>query len=225
MTTLVFDLDGTLNDPAEGLLAAINHAIVKCGMPSRELATLRQYIGPRLDEIFSDLLQTTDAGRLQVAIDAYRDVYYSEGYKQSYLYAGITDALAHLSGNGFQLYVATAKRQDVAELVIEHFCLGPFFAGVYGCGLSRKKHDVLREIRELQPARHMIMIGDRAQDIDAAKTVGAESIGVLWGYGDEAELRTAGADSLAATPEELCRLLEDSHARQSAPGQRVNGSA
>ena len=225
MTTLVFDLDGTLNDPAEGLLAAINHAIVTCGRPSRDVATLRHYIGPRLDEIFTDLLQTDDADQLQVAIDAYRDVYYSEGYKQSYLYAGVTDALSSLAGNGFQLYVATAKRQDVADSVIEHFQLRQFFAAVYGCGLTRKKHDVLQEIRELHPGRHLVMIGDRAQDIHAAKTVGAESVGVLWGYGDEAELRSAGADSLAATPEELCRLLEAGHARRNGAVRPLNGSA
>lgn len=225
MTTIVFDLDGTLNDPAEGLLAAINHALVHCGAPSREIASLRRYIGPHLDEIFSDLLQSNDADLLQMAINAYRDVYYSEGYKQSYIYAGITDALRHLAGNGFQLYVATAKRQDVADAVIDHFDLRQFFERVYGCGLSRKKHDVLREIRGLQPDRHMIMIGDRAQDIHAAKTVAAEAIGVLWGYGDETELSTAGADSLAATPEELCRLLEASHSRQNGDTPPITGSA
>ena len=215
MTAIVFDLDGTLNDPAEGLLAAINHALVKSGDTAREVSTLRRFIGPRLDEIFGELLQTSDEDRLQFAIDAYRDVYYSEGYKQSYIYAGITEALTLLSGDEFKLFVATAKRQDVADSVISHFQLGRFFDRVYGCGLTRKKHDVLQEIREQHPGRHMIMIGDRAQDIHAAKMVGAESVGVLWGYGNEEELRTAGADQLAATPAELCLLLQASHACQS----------
>ena len=223
MTAIVFDLDGTLNDPAEGLLAAINHALVKCGETAREVSTLRRFIGPRLDEIFGELLQTSDEDRLQVAIDAYREVYYSEGYKQSYVYAGITEALTLLAGNGFRLFVATAKRQDVADSVIDHFQLGRFFDRVYGCGLTRKKHDVLQEIRDLHPGRHLIMIGDRAQDIHAAKVVGAESIGVLWGYGDEAELLAAGANGLAATPEELCQLLEASHVRHSGASRPLNG--
>jgi phosphoglycolate phosphatase len=225
MTAIVFDLDGTLNDPAEGLLAAINHALVKSGVAAREVSTLHRFIGPRLDEIFSELLQTRDRDRLQAAIDAYRDVYYSEGYKQSYVYAGIPESLALLAGNGFRLFVATAKRQDVADSVIDHFRLGPFFDRVYGCGLTRKKHEVLQEIRDLHPDRHLIMIGDRAQDIHAAKVVGAESIGVLWGYGDETELLAAGADAIAATPGELCPLLEASHARHNGASRPINGSA
>jgi phosphoglycolate phosphatase len=51
------------------------------------------------------------------------------------------------------------------------------------------------------------MIGDRHLDIEGAAHHGMRGIGVLWGFGDEAELRAAGADALARTPDELHALF------------------
>lgn len=212
MTVIVFDLDGTISNPAEGLLAAINHALVKCGHAPREAATLHRFIGPSLDRIFADLLQTEDEQQLQIAIDAYRELYYTEGYKRDVVYDGIREMLAALTTADYSLYVATAKRSDIASRVIGHFELGHHFKAVLGCGLKRQKHELLTEIREQQPGRHMVMIGDRSNDMLAAKAVDAESIGVLWGFGDEAELTTAGANALVSNPGELLSLLQQGHA-------------
>jgi phosphoglycolate phosphatase len=203
MTALVFDLDGTLSDPAEGLLAAINHGLEASGVPARDPADLARFIGPSLDRIYGELLDTDDPERLRNAIEAYRDVYYRDGYKQNRLYEGIIDALECLSGRGFRLYVATAKRQDIAGKVVEHFGLTRFFHGVLGCGLKRQKHELLEDIQAAETRRPLIMIGDRANDMEAARAVGAEAVGVLWGYGDEAELRGAGATRLLTAPAEL----------------------
>jgi phosphoglycolate phosphatase len=212
MTVIVFDLDGTLSNPAEGLLAAINHALVKCGHPPREASTLHRFIGPSLDQIFADLLQTEDEEQLQIAIDAYRELYYTEGYKRDVVYDGIREMLAALTTDDYSLYVATAKRSDIASRVIGHFELSHHFKAVLGCGLKRKKHELLTEIREQQPGRHMVMIGDRSNDMLAAQAVDAECIGVLWGFGDEAELTAAGANALVSNPGDLLSLLKQGHA-------------
>ena len=203
MNALVFDLDGTLSDPAEGLLDAINHGLVACGEPAREPASLARFIGPSLDRIYGELLGTDEPERLRTAIEAYRAVYYQDGYRRNRLYEGIVDALEHLVGSGFDLYVATAKRQDIATKVVEHFRLAPFFRGVLGCGLKRQKHELLRDIQAEDPDRPLVMIGDRANDMEAALAVGAEAVGVLWGYGDAQELEAAGASRLLAEPRDL----------------------
>lgn len=52
------------------------------------------------------------------------------------------------------------------------------------------------------------MIGDRRMDIDGATHHGIHSIGVLWGFGDEAELRAAGAGAIAHNPAELRALID-----------------
>ncbi len=216
MTVIVFDLDGTISNPAEGLLAAINHALVTCGHPPREAATLHRFIGPSLDQIFADLMDTQDENELQVAIDAYRALYYTEGYKLDIVYDGIREILATLSNDEYSLYVATAKRSDIASRVIEHFDMGHHFTAVMGCGLKRKKHELLAEIRQAQPGRHMIMIGDRANDMQAAHVVEAECVGVLWGFGDSEELTAAGAHALVANPQDLLEHIERGHAVRKA---------
>lgn len=216
MTSLVFDLDGTLSDPAEGLLAAINHALAVCGQPQHDPVSLRRFIGPSLDRIFGELLDTDDPRYLQQAIDAYRDVYYRDGYRQNVLYPGIPELLENLAGQGFKLFVATAKRQDIAQRVVDHFGLGALFSGVLGCGLKRQKHELLRDILAQRATSPMVMIGDRANDIEAARAVGAGSVGVLWGYGDAEELGSAGADALVASPAELSEWLERGRAGQAA---------
>jgi len=209
MTVLVFDLDGTISDPAEGLTAALNHGLQACGEPPRDPGSLERFIGPSLDHIYLELLGDPAPDHIQTAIAAYRDVYYRDGYRKNRLYDGIVDALDRLSGNGFSLYVATAKRQDIAHRVIEHFNLTEHFEDVLGCGLRRKKHELLQEIRAAEPDRRMVMIGDRAGDMEAARLAGAEAVGVLWGYGDEAELIGAGAGKLLGSPSELPVAFDD----------------
>ena len=203
MTVLVFDLDGTISDPAEGLTEAINHGLQACGQAPRDRRSLERFIGPSLDRIYAELLDEPEPQRVQTAIAAYRDVYYRDGYRKNRIYEGIPEALAELSGNGFSLYVATAKRQDIAQLVIDYFGLGAHFRGVLGCGLKRQQHALLRDIQQAEPGRHMIMIGDRAGDMEAARAVGADPVGVLWGYGDREELIGAGAARLLELPSEL----------------------
>lgn len=209
MTVLVFDLDGTLSDPAEGLTEAINYGLRACGEPLREPASLERFIGPSLDQIYGELLQRPEPQRVQAAIAAYRDVYYHDGYRKNRLYDGIPDALEQLSGNGFSLYVATAKREDIAQRVVDYFGLTDQFRGVFGCGLKRRKHELLEDIQRAEPGRRMVMIGDRAGDMEAATRVGAEPVGVLWGYGDQEELQGAGAARLLACPTELPRAFDD----------------
>lgn len=177
---------------------------------------MRRFIGPSLDKIFSELMQTEDEDKLRLAIDAYRDLYYTEGYKRDVVYDGIREILAKLSDAGFSLYVATAKRSDIASRVINYFDLGHHFDAVLGCGLKRQKHELLEEIKAQQPGQHIVMIGDRSNDMFAGHAVDAECIGVLWGFGDVEELTAAGADALVASPAELLELLEQGHATRNA---------
>ncbi len=128
------------------------------------------------------------------------------------LFPGILDMLVALTNAGCSLCVATSKRRDFADRVVDYLGLRAYLPRVYGAlpggGLDDKK-DLLAEILRVEgyDSAATIMVGDRLHDIQAAKANRLRSIGVLWGYGGQAELQEAGADLLVATPAEVSRLV------------------
>jgi phosphoglycolate phosphatase len=112
---------------------------------------------------------------------------------------------------GHTMCIATSKRRDFAERVIDYLGLRDYVRGVYGAipggGLDRKQ-DLLENILGVEhlAAASCVMLGDRFHDIEAAKANAIRSIGALWGYGGREELEQAGADAIAAAPEEVVTL-------------------
>ncbi|MEO0374859.1 MAG: HAD-IA family hydrolase [Cyanobacteria bacterium P01_A01_bin.17] len=203
MTIIAFDLDGTLSDPAVGITTSINYALRELGAAAQDPENLTQYIGPPLVQVFSTLLKTTDTAVLERAISSYRERYFSVGYTENVLYTGIRNALFNLTQNGHRLYIATSKRTDIAKTVIEYFELQSYFVQVLGCGRKREKHELLKEIIDKEKGSNLLMIGDRSHDMRAGRIVSATCIGVLWGYGNTAELENAGAEVLLQHPHEI----------------------
>lgn len=168
---LLFDLDGTLTDPREGIVKSINHALGKFSVPLRDPVFLEQFIGPPLRETFRVLLDTKDAEVLTQAVVWYRERYCVEGYKENHVYNGIIDLLSSCRELGHRLFVATYKRLDIAENVLSHFQLSSFFDAAYGCDLDLTKTELLSQLIEeqsLAPAC-CLMIGDRKGDIEAGR--------------------------------------------------------
>ena len=203
MRTIIFDLDGTVTDPAAGITGSINHALVELGHSEIPLAALEKYIGPPLESTFAELLGTTDVIVLAEAVALYRERFISVGYRENLVYEGMREILERLSADGSALCIATAKRQDIAVQVLQHLGLEEQFSQVHGCDLRRSKADLLRDILsdDRPPGTPAVMIGDRSTDFQAAAEVGIPSIGVRWGYGSEEEL--ALATELASVPGDL----------------------
>ena len=203
MRTIIFDLDGTVTDPAAGITGSINHALVKLGHPEIPLAALEKYIGPPLESAFAELLGITDDDVLAEAVALYRERFMSVGYRENLVYEGMKEILEQISEDGSALYIATAKRQDIAVQVLQHLGLEKWFSQVHGCDLGRSKADLLRDILSDDRPTGMpaVMIGDRVTDFEAAAEVGMPSIGVRWGYGSEEEL--ASATEVASVPDDL----------------------
>jgi phosphoglycolate phosphatase len=193
LSVVIFDLDGTISDPAGGITGCINHALVELGHPARPVHSLLQYIGPRLPHTFSELMGTEDATVISRAIELFRERYIETGYRENRAYDGMGEALAELHRDGWVLCVATAKRTDIAEQVLRYLRLDGLFSQVHGCDERRTKVDLLKnrltdaDTRDLP----MVMVGDRASDFVAAAEVGMASIAVRWGYGSDSELSLA----------------------------------
>ncbi|MCB1671832.1 MAG: HAD-IA family hydrolase [Gammaproteobacteria bacterium] len=207
ISTLIFDLDGTLGDPRTGIHRCINHAMEYYGYPPVAEECVVALIGPPLDEIFRRLLPEADQSTLIDLVSRYRERYAEMGYAESRLYPGIPEALQALSESGLRLGVCTSKRSDFAEQILTLFKLRSLFAFVSGGDVGIAKSTQLSELLSDGEIDHQaIMIGDRYIDIESARANGLRSIGVLWGFGDYQELLMAGADVILDKPADLKRL-------------------
>jgi phosphoglycolate phosphatase len=203
---LFFDLDGTITDPAPGILGAVQYALSQQGLPVPAQEELSWVIGPPLRKSFPKLGVETQ--RVEEAIEAYRVSYGGGGMYRAVVYAGMADRLRHFRASGHRLSVVTAKPHVFAKPIVAHFGLIDLFDAVYGPeedGTRDHKGDLIRHILDETgiPARDVIMIGDRANDIIAAKENAMPSIGVLWGFGSAQELEEAGAHKLVSHPHEI----------------------
>jgi phosphoglycolate phosphatase len=204
--TILLDLDGTLIDPQIGILASYRHALDGMGFVADPADDLRWVIGPPLRRSFAKLF--AGAHDPEEAVRLYRERYAAGGIFEAHAYPGVVDAMAALRGAGYHLLLCTAKARIFAERIVEHFGFAPHLQGVYGAELDGRfddKGELIAHIlktHSLKPDA-VCMVGDRDNDILAARRNGLASIGVLWGYGDEAELTGAGADRLIHTPGEL----------------------
>ncbi|MBR0788886.1 HAD family hydrolase [Bradyrhizobium manausense] len=211
MRTIYFDLDGTLTDPKPGITGSIQYALKKLGKSVPSQDELTWCIGPPLHASLK-ALTGTDALADQ-ALLLYRDRFSEVGLFENSPYPGIHDTLAAIAASGARLFVATSKPAVYASRIVDHFGLKPYFERVFGSeldGTRVDKRDLLRYAlaeAEVDP-RQAIMIGDRSHDVVGARTNGMTAIGVLYGYGSEAELRDAGAHHIcAAHPDVLGHCL------------------
>lgn len=210
MAMIFFDLDGTLIDSEIGITRCVAHALQALGEPVPSHDELRRWIGPALRDSFGPLLN--DAVRTEQAVLHYRDRFESHGWAEHEIYPGIGDTVAALSAAGHRLAVVTAKNEPHARRIVAHLPFGHHFEDIIGATadgrLSHKPELIAEALSRFGLAAHeATMIGDRRMDIEGARHHGMASVGVLWGFGGEEELRQAGADRLATSPGHLAGMF------------------
>jgi phosphoglycolate phosphatase len=209
---ILFDLDGTLTDPKEGITKSMAFALDKVGHSVDNPDSLAQYIGPPLQLMFAEILGAKQGDRVAAAMTAYRQRFSDIGKFENFVYPEVPCVLNLLQQKGKKLFVATSKPQVFAEEIVEHFKLRQYFQGVYGSELTGErsdKGDLIRHIltQEKLAADDTIMIGDRKHDAVGAIRHGVKTIGVSWGYGSIDELQNAGVDRLVLHPSNLLDIL------------------
>ena len=209
---LLFDLDGTLTDPEEGITKAVQLALAHFGIQVEDRTSLRPFIGPPLWDQFQEYAGLS-AEQSDEAVKVFRQYYLEKGVYENREYDGIRQMLGALKCAGYRLYVATSKPETTAGIVMKYFGFTDYFAYVAGADLEGtrvRKADVIRYLLEkegIADPGEAVMIGDRKHDVLGAKEVGMDSIGVLYGYGSREELEEAGASRIAASVEELEEYL------------------
>lgn len=209
---ILFDLDGTVIDPWEGIVNSVSYTLEKYQLPKEEWGDLRRFIGPPLIESFQRLYGFSH-DKAEEAVGRYREYYRETGIFECYVYDGIPQLLERLKAAGRTVLMATSKPEEFAVRILQHFGLMQYFDCVAGATLDESRNakaDVIRyglKRAGLQSTGDCIMVGDRKHDILGARACQMASLGVLFGYGSREELVEAGADWIAETVEEAGRLL------------------
>ena len=206
MTTIYFDLDGTLTDPKPGITRSIQYALRKLDRPAPSEDELTWCIGPPLRASLKKLLGTDELA--DRAVSLYRERFGDIGIFENEVYPGIEGTLSALARPGRRLFVATSKPLVYAERIIDHFKLTAYFERVFGSELDGTRSDKTELLgHALQTSRVdpslAMMIGDRSHDMIGAPNNAMTAIGVLYGYGSKEELVDAGAHHVCASPEQL----------------------
>jgi phosphoglycolate phosphatase len=205
---IVFDLDGTLSDPAEGITASINYSLIHHGYKEAPRIELLKYIGPPLDQTFAELTNSSDERQIADLVAKYRERYSTTGYAENKLYDGVFAVLEKFGQAGCKLGVCTSKRADFAERILELFNIRQFFLFVDGGDIGMQKWQQLENLRKKDViSQRSVMVGDRGVDLAAAHRNGLDSAGVLWGYGSIEELNSEKPRHIFKTPLELLALL------------------
>jgi phosphoglycolate phosphatase len=209
---ILFDLDGTLSDPKEGITKSVQFALEKMNIVEPDTNKLECFIGPPLQVSFAEYYGFSER-ESKSAIDFYRERFKEKGMFENVIYPNISLLLAKLKENDYLLVVATSKPTVFAEQIVKHFDLDQYFQLIVGSNLDGTRSSkteiiqyILDKYTNYEPS-DFIMIGDRKHDIIGAKNTGIDSIGVTYGYGSLEEISDAEPTNIVNSVEQLKDLL------------------
>jgi phosphoglycolate phosphatase len=209
---LLFDLDGTLTDPKIGIINSIQYALGKMGLPPANPKKLELFLGPPIQDSFHNIFGFDDQKTWQ-AISYYREYFEKKGIFENKTMQGIVDLLQKLSQEKKNMYVVTSKPTYYAEQIIKYFHLDTHFIKIIGAnldGTKSHKEELILEVLKLhqkENKQYFVMIGDRKYDIYAAQRMHIDSIGVVFGYGSQEEIKKAKPTFIVNSIDSLKKLL------------------
>ena len=207
---VLFDLDGTLTNPKEGITKCVQYALRRFGI-ERECEELISFIGPPLKEKFMEYASLSEEDGIK-AVEIYRERFAPIGLFENELYDGILQLLEKLKKQGKVIAIATSKPTVFAEKISEKFGIVPYITLLEGSELDGRNTDKALVIKNAMQKlgahkENTIMVGDREHDVIGARKNGIDCIGVSYGYAADGELEKSGALKIADTPYELLKIL------------------
>ena len=211
--TVLFDLDGTVTDPKEGITRSVAYALSHFGIHVEDPDTLTNFIGPPLLDSFSRFYGMNDEDA-QTAVKKYRERYSVTGWAENIPYEGMAELLADLKKAGRTVSLATSKPEEFAVRILEYFDLAQYFDLICGAPMNAPKghgkvdviEDALKRLN-ITDRSSVLMVGDRLHDTEGAHKANIPCAGVLFGYGDRAEHEKCGSEYIVETVAELRALL------------------
>lgn len=215
---VVFDLDGTLLNTAEGILSAVKFAIDTTGRKMPEQQVLDSYIGPPIQQSFAKTYHIEGKELDNMAL-LFRNRYKDVDLLKAVPYEGIYDLLQRLADEKLLLTIATYKREDYALKLIKHFGFDQYMAVSCGADFAGEltKADIIRKTIALAGITNyseVVMIGDTVHDATGAAALGLDFIGVTYGFGFKTKTDVTGNNvvGVAQTAKEIFDIIMEAHA-------------
>lgn len=208
----LFDLDGTLVNTKEGILNGFAYALDYLNIKYKDKEELKIHIGPPLTYTFSDYYKL-DKDTTLLAVKKYREFYKDKGMYQCKLYDGINELLIKLKKQNIKIAVSTSKAIVFAEAILKKHNIYDYFNFISGSeldGSREKKEEVIKYALEglgVKDKNQVIMIGDRCFDIEGARKNNIDSVGVLWGFGNEEEFLKYNSTYIVSNTNELFDVI------------------
>lgn len=183
---VIFDVDGTLLDTSEGLLKSTMYTINQLGYEMPPHDVLMSFVGPRIQDSFQRVYNL-QGEELDRAATVFRKRYKEGDVLLAKPYAGVYEFLRVLKKNGIHMAVATNKRQDFTEQLMDKYGFTAYMDSIYGTDMEGKlkKVDLICKCIDDFPQiekKEVVMIGDSSYDAIAACESGIDFIGVTYGF-------------------------------------------
>ena len=214
---VLFDLDGTLTDPKEGITKSVQYALKSFDIEEKNLDKLEPFIGPPLRDSFREFYGI-DGEDTERAVAVFRERFEKIGIKENQIYPGMAQLLHDLKERGVMLAIASSKPQEFVHIVLRNFEIEDCFCVIVGSekdGTRDTKIEVLTEaLSQLKKkagrrfkTEKTLMVGDRRFDVEAARELGISSAAVTYGYAPEGELERCAPNYMADSVEQLEEII------------------
>lgn len=209
---ILFDLDGTLTDPALGITNSLMYALEKFGMHIENREELYKFIGPPLVDMMMQEYGFSKE-KAQKGLEHYREYFSVRGLFENEVYDGIPEMLEKLQNSGYKIVLATSKPEKFAKQILDHFRLSEYFRFIGGSDMaetrSTKEAVIEYDLAALgnPDVAKCIMVGDRKYDVVGSREFGIDCVGVTFGYGSREELEEVNAAYIVETVKDLEELL------------------
>lgn len=211
----IFDLDGTLSESLESIAHTVNLVLKEKGHEEIELEKFKVLVGDGARTLIERVLKLKGIGDDKVTEEYFAR--YLELFEEGCLYNlracdGVEDLVQDLKDRGFKLAVLSNKPHIMTVKCVNAIFGDGVFDEVQGVKEGMKKKPdpsgalALAEQFAVKP-EECIYLGDTNTDMKTGKAAGMFTIGVLWGFRDEAELRENNADAIVSAPAEVLKLI------------------
>ena len=209
---VIWDLDGTLLNTLDDLAASVNAALAMNGMPLRSTEEVRAFVGNGIRNLMMRAVPGGEANpAFDKALEDFTRHYGAHSRDRTRPYDGILEMLDKLSGEGVK-HAIVSNKIDFAVKALSRAYFGERMCAAIGDDPSRARKpapdSVFAAMREMGvTAQETVYVGDSDVDVLTAHNAGVTCCAVSWGFRPEESLRAAGAEHIAATPEELLATL------------------
>ena len=210
---VLFDLDGTLTESGEGIVKSVQYALERLGFRDINRKDLLCFVGPPLVRSFMKFYKISRE-QAEEGVRLYRERFGKVGIYENKLYPGIPEMLSKLKASGYRIAVASGKPEEYVLKILDHFEIASFFDVVTGSlmdGRRLSKKEVIEEclsrLNMSDDRKHVLMVGDREDDVFGAREAGVDCAAVLYGYGSAQELKAANPAYIVETVDKLTEML------------------